>query len=134
MNNSVQRYIQSFDPNALVTHSFSISAPAEVLRKDNSQLKAYLVSGYWDDYGTIGNVECPNTPGSICTAGGYKLIAIGQGRISGTVTNTIATNCSVDLEVEWVYEGSECPPGYCKCECINYPGYCCYDNNGNPLR
>lgn len=30
--------------------------------------------------------------------------------------------------------GDECPPGYCKCECTNYPGYCCYDNNGNPLR
>jgi hypothetical protein len=29
--------------------------------------------------------------------------------------------------------GDECPPGYCKCECKNYPGYCCYDKNGNPL-
>jgi hypothetical protein len=28
----------------------------------------------------------------------------------------------------------ECPEGYCKCECIHYPGYCCYDKNGNPLR
>lgn len=27
----------------------------------------------------------------------------------------------------------ECPHGCCKCECTNYPGYCCYDKNGNPL-
>ena len=27
----------------------------------------------------------------------------------------------------------ECPPGYCKCKCVKYPGYCCYDNSGNPF-
>lgn len=28
----------------------------------------------------------------------------------------------------------ECPKGYCKCDCIQYPGYCCYDSNGILLR
>ncbi len=133
MNTVVERYVKSFDPNALITNNFTISAPPKVVRSNNSQLKAYLVNGTWDDYGTIGNVLCSNTPGQVCSIGGYKLIAIGETEISGTVTNTIAANCSVDLTIEWIYDGNECPPDYCKCECTNYPGYCCYDKNGNPL-
>lgn len=41
-----------------------------------------------------------------------------------------SSNYACDYEVAC---DDECPPGYCKCECTNYPGYCCYDKNGNPL-
>ncbi|HCF27619.1 MAG TPA: hypothetical protein DEV81_10575 [Cyanobacteria bacterium UBA11049] len=135
MNNSViQKSSQSFNPNALITNNFTITAPSSLPIKDPSKIKAYLVNGYWDDYGVLGSVACSLRQGSICSISNeYNLIASGTNKLNGSVTNVVASNCSVDFTIEWVYEGDDCPPGYCKCDCINYPGYCCYDNNGNPL-
>lgn len=48
---------------------------------------------------------------------------------NNTIYSGIADNCDYKVSC-----GEDCPPGYCKCECVNYPGYCCFDNNGNPLR
>lgn len=34
----------------------------------------------------------------------------------------VTGDCPLTYEVAC---GDSCPPGYCKCECDNYPGYCC---------
>lgn len=68
--------------------------------------------------------------------------------IAGNCDSCIETGCKITISntqgTVYMKQGKyplnydvacddQCPPGYCKCECTNYPGYCCYDKNGNPL-
>lgn len=129
MKSVVKTYRFSFDPNALTTHLFRINAPPKLPIKDISKIKAYLVNGAWDDYGSIGSFSCPLASGRICTHDGTTLISTGTSQINGSVTNVVASNCSVVLGIEWVYEGGDCPTGTVRCETTNYPGYCCLPAN-----
>lgn len=54
--------------------------------------------------------------------------------IKDSVNNTLFNQTTQQCLPFEVACNDDCPPGYCKCECVNYPGYCCYDNNGIPLR
>lgn len=153
-----QPYRFDFDGNVLTSYPYTCQAPKGV----PPNASCWLISGTWDDYGTIGDYSSPTVYGQINSFSGEP-IRIGSGlTIKGVVTNTIRIYCSVDVTLQWrwggwkirildnannLFEdngsnaptfkvacGEDCPPGYCKCDCVNYPGYCCYDNNGNPLR
>lgn len=144
-----KKYNFTFDGQELTTYSYSCQAPANV------PLNAicYITVGIWDDYGTIGSYSSPTVYGQINSFSGNP-IQIGQGLLfTGTVTNSIRPNCSVNLTLQWRWGGwaikvlkegkiifqdtgkeqpffnvvcdDECPPETTKCFSTNYPGYCC---------
>lgn len=124
-NSIVREYSLSFDSQALTTHNFTINAPAELPVRDINLVEVYLVSGTWDDCGTIGSFVCPCQLGVVCTTAKVVKIAEKTTKVLGTVQNLIAGGCTVKLKLEWTYGGTDCPIGYCKCKINRYPGYCC---------
>lgn len=97
---TLQVFNQSFDPNLVTTHNFTIDPPEEVLQWEN--VIAYLVSGVWDDRGSIATFTPPYTPGQVSHYNGPNiLISTGTGAISGTVENVQVNGCSVLIQVLW---------------------------------
>jgi hypothetical protein len=140
----------TFDGQSLSTQSFECVAPLGT----PEIAEVFLISGVWDDYGSIGSYRSTVTYGAVARYDGPPL-KIGTGlRISGTATNLIAGGFGVSVTVKWqwlgistlrisrngtnVFETSgkgkltfevtcddDCPEGHIRCESSGYPGYCC---------
>lgn len=147
-----QNYQLSFNGNTITTYSFTLEAPAEVPR--NEIPKIYLISGTWDDAGTVGTYTSNRNPGQIATyTGGSLLIGAGYS-IGGSVENILVPQCTINITLNWQLDievlkifdkngnlifqdkgkniklenvacDDDCPPGQIKCKHNKYPGYCC---------
>jgi hypothetical protein len=49
--------------------------------------------------------------------------------IAGNIVFRNQGDCPATYEIQC----GDCPPGTCKCQCKKFPGYCCYDKNGNSV-
>ena len=146
----ITSFNQDYDGEEITTHDFTIEAPSDV--PSDVEVEAYLISGTWDDHGSIGSYS---TGYGIVTTFEGEPILIGTSRsINGTVTNEQPVHCYVQLQIDWRYEDGcklvvshkgnilyeeegecplefnvvcddDCPPGYLKCKSDKYPGYCC---------
>jgi uncharacterized protein (TIGR02217 family) len=90
----------TFDPDAITTHSFTITAPDEVIAWGSADI--YLVIGDWDDCGSIGTYTAPcvvnQTQSIVCPTP----LLIGTGlSVSGTVQNVVQSGCSVQISLLW---------------------------------
>lgn len=146
-----QNFIKSFNGDVLTTYSFTVNAPSELPEDKTPEI--YLMSGTWDDCGSIGSFNSPCTYGQIYTYSGSPLL-IGRGlSINGTVKNLLRHYCYVNLLLKWlvgtqvlkIFDQSgnlifsdsgenitfnvicndDCPPNHIKCNCPQYPGFCC---------
>ncbi|ARV59147.1 hypothetical protein BZZ01_11295 [Nostocales cyanobacterium HT-58-2] len=160
-NEKYQTFHQSFEKVysglELISHDFVIDAPPEVPKGLKIPPEIYLLSGVWDDHGTIGNYD---TGYGIVKRYSGEPLKIGDGySINGTVVNEMRTECYVRLSLLWKWLGCEititssqsgqkllvdsgtcpvhfhvscnddCPSGYIRCETSQYPGYCCIPCN-----
>ncbi|GAX43440.1 hypothetical protein NIES4075_44530 [Tolypothrix sp. NIES-4075] len=146
-------YSNGFPGEQLQTFNFTIDAPSDVPQGLQTPPEIYLVSGYWDDWGTIGNYSTGY--GIIKSYGGNSPpIKIGTGySVKGTVVNVRPYECFARCELQWRWGGckiiissqgmklyeetgdcpvnfkvscdDDCPEGTMKCEIPQYPGYCC---------
>lgn len=144
-------FSRKFDGTILTSYGFSFDAPTGFSRKILAP-KIYLLSGKWDDHGTIGSY---NTGYALVTTYSGPPILIGSGySVSGVVNNEIRSDCYVNFNLEWRGVGcqieifdknnqrllahaglcpikfkvacdDECPEGYFRCESSGYPGYKC---------
>ena len=91
-------FSQTFNGDNLITYQFTIPVPSQVAGWGD--LKAYLVSGIWDDYGTVGTFSAP--PTIVYQYNGPEvLISTGNVPINGTVTNLLRVLCFVNLQIVW---------------------------------
>jgi hypothetical protein len=61
--------------------------------------------------------NCNNCPPNQCT---IKIVDFNKNEFVDAI------KCDSNYQVSC---GEECPPGYCKCQCVAYPGYCCLPCN-----
>lgn len=99
-----QVFAETFDPDDLIENPFEIDPPVEVAGW--TELKAYLVSGSWDDRGSITGTEVTIEPeytyGEFTVYDGAEiLINVGTDPITGVAENTIAGACSVNVTIKW---------------------------------
>jgi hypothetical protein len=146
-----QNFSKSFNGNILTTYSFSIDAPTEIPRIEIPQI--FLLSGTWDDAGSIGTFSSTEIVGQIYTYSGQPLLVGAGYTINGTVKNLLTPACNVSLRLKWqipqdelrIYDkngelifkdkgsnitfkvkcNDECLPGEIRCTTNKYPGYCC---------
>lgn len=140
----------TFDGSTQTTYNFSINAPDPV--PDNADV--FLISGRWDDIGSIGSFTSPNIPNQHNVYDGIPLHIGRSGIVKGTVTNTIIGQCSLTISLQWrlstqyglkvlkdgvilhqvtgngypkfdVSCDEGCPPHHIRCEITSYPGFCC---------
>lgn len=98
-------------------------------RSDNLHVEGNRIYSYFDAGGEGIGADFYADNEGVCT---YRVFVSSQPfTILDLRKNVIYSNPNV---INYTVScDDECPPGYCKCECTNYPGYCCYDKNGNPL-
>jgi hypothetical protein len=151
-NNYPQPYYEEFNGLQPGTYNFTVNAPSNMPKNIGGRPEIWLVSGVWDDYGSIGSYSTPEG-----IVGGGSNVKIGEGySVSGTVVNKLPVRCYVQGTVEFRFnkcqliikhQGQEifsitgecpltfkvacdndCPEGQLKCEGHKgYPGYCCID-------
>lgn len=95
----LQRVNILFDGGVLATYNFTVPIPEEV--EDWSDVAVYLVSGIWDDCGTVGAYPANCVPGVLQIYSGPDLLISNSKTINGTVTNLIFPLCYVDFYLRW---------------------------------
>lgn len=121
-----QAFTQTFNGNLVTSFPFTIVAPPSVPIKDLSKLKAVLKRLEMDDGGSLGTFNAPLVQGQVFVQNNiWEVIATGTNEIQGNVINAAPPGAGVLAEIEWIYEGDDCPDGHLKCMCNTYPGYCC---------
>jgi uncharacterized protein (TIGR02217 family) len=91
----------TFDPDAITTHNFTITAPDEVLAWGDAEI--YLDIGDWDDCGSIGSYIASCVVGQTQSIVCDPPLLIGTGlSVSGTVENLGAGGCFVMLSLIWI--------------------------------
>lgn len=144
-------FYQSFPGSAKGSFSFTVNAPSEVPRNLSTPPEIYLLSGVWDDNGSVGTY---NTGGGIVKEYQGNPLKIGEGySIGGTVINVLPTECFARVLLQWRFGkckitishlgkvlfqdtglcpvkfnvscDEDCPEGTIKCKSSSYPGYCC---------
>lgn len=145
----------TFDGSTQTTYNFTINAPNTV--PDNADV--FLISGRWDDIGSIGSFTSPNIPNQHNVYNGVPLLIGRSGVVKGTVTNTIIGQCSLTISLQWrlstqyrlkilkdgvvihqitgngypkfdVSCDEGCPPHYIRCQTTKHPGFCCIPCQG----
>ncbi|ARV63371.1 hypothetical protein BZZ01_32755 (plasmid) [Nostocales cyanobacterium HT-58-2] len=147
-----QRFYKNFPGMELTTYNFTVEAPPFIPKGLKTPPNIYLLSGTWDDHGSIGDYDTGH--GYVKSYSGELKVGTGYS-ISGTATNEVRGGFYVDLLLQWRCEGCEititssqsgqkllvdsgacpvhfhvscndnCPSGYIRCETSQYPGYCC---------
>lgn len=140
------------------TFNFTINAPPNIPQGLQTPPEIYLISGYWDDWGSVGSYSTGY--GIVKSYGGDSPpLRIGSGySINGTVVNVKPYECFARCELEWRWGGckitissqgkkvfeetgacpvkfkvscdDDCPPGDIRCEHPGYPGFCCIPCKG----
>lgn len=99
-------------------------------RSDSLHVQGNRMYCYFDAGGESSGADFYADNEGICS---YKVLLKNQPfTIKDSLGNVIYSNPDVSCNYTVACD-EECPPGYCRCECKKYPGYCCYDSNGNPL-
>ncbi|GAC1352901.1 MAG: hypothetical protein NVSMB1_20510 [Polyangiales bacterium] len=105
---SKEAYGKGYPPDVLTTYSFTISAPPTLYPGIN--LDAYLMSGGWDDCGTIGTFTSTCTLGVVATYPG-PAVFVGNGRsVPATLKNILAGGCGYNATMNWCMPGG--PPKF----------------------
>lgn len=101
----IQDYVQFFDPNALVTNNFTLTPPPQI--SNWTDVSAWLLTGEWDDCGTLGTFTAACLVNQTFKYPGPKIkIHTGNSPVPGTLTNTQISNASYAFWVEW--QGISC--------------------------